>query len=160
MRRASPILVAFAILLFAAPTPAQAEPRWQIGIAGQTSWDELFTVVELLRVNYDVPIRASECLVGHPCIYISHYSSKDGRAGLAWARAGQRGSTNIAFNNAYDRGSSYRMEVLFHEFGHALGLSEHETTCNSSMQARVAMCGYHMVGYTPEQQERLRKIWG
>ncbi len=163
MRKALFALLVAVALLLGSPAHAQAAPQWQIGITevtGAGSWPELAAVVEALRTTYGVPINAEGCTPGQPCIHVWHYIGRDGRAGMAAPRPGEPRSSNVGLNHAYDRGSAYRQMVLFHEFGHALGLREHDDTCRSSMAPAIYSCGRYVLGYTPEQHATLKQIWG
>ena len=171
MRKAlalGPILAVILALSFAGPLPAQAAPAQvnpgkQIGVTevtGAGSWPELPAVVEAIRTNYGVPIHADGCVQGQPCVYVWHFTSRTGPAGLAGPRPGEPGSTNVGFNHAFDRGSTYRQMVIFHELGHALGLREHDSTCRSSMMPSLGSCGRYVLGYSPDQQAILQQIWG
>ncbi|MBA3490298.1 MAG: hypothetical protein H0T78_12315 [Longispora sp.] len=162
MRRA---LIALAVLL-AIVLPgsgrAEAAPRWSIEIVGTTNWPTEFAeVLESLRMTYGIPISYNNaCVATQPCIHFYHYQAADGLGGFVTGWPGRRGSSELAVNDTYDRGHSYRLEVLYHEFGHALGLVQHSPACQSSMQPTVGMCGSYMMGYTPTEQQRLRAIWG
>ncbi len=151
------VIVAVVVFLAALvwPATAQAAPT-SVGVTGSTSWYREYrqTLTDLQAMG--LPVHDG-CTAGEGCITLSHYRADDGSAAVT---RGHTGDATIRLNAAYDQGTSwYRRAVMSHEFGHALGLWNHGG-CDTSMMPTVAMCGAHVVGYTPAEQAQLHQIWG
>lgn len=147
------------MLLFIVPEPAEANlaPK-SIGVAGETTWPEIEEVINKLRYEYGIPIH-SNCLPQDTCVVVSHYSSAiDSQYAYAAFPTRKYGEGEIHLNNHYHQGRWQRMHLLFHEFGHILGLP-HLDSCDTAMQTYMGLCGHVTIGYTSEEQQQLRGMW-
>lgn len=151
--------LAIAASVIVSPSPAGAgEPETNvIRVNGYTDWWETIEAINTLRTRYGVPISAYNCNEETTfCITVSHYSARNGQAGYA-SREGNE--AEITFNNYYGKGRGIRMQILYHEFGHVLGLWEHSNRCDAVMQRELAKCGRPVTQYNQIEQEQLREIW-
>ena len=153
------VAASFIVALLGAPTAsAEAqEPHKEIRVNGLTSWPETIEVIRELREKWNVPIYEDDCLQGEAyCFTVVHYSEPDGHGGDA---GGTTGNGTIRLNDYYDAGHGHRKMVLYHEFGHLLGLWEHTETCDTSMARQIALCGYYVLGYNPTEWHKLMEEW-
>lgn len=160
MKRKLAAFVSIVILagLFGITSPAQAGTSGYsgIGVTGGTLWISEYHEA-LARMNgYGIPIHDG-CFTGDLCVHMGHYSQNDGQAGYA-VMAGNDGSV-VRFNTRGDRGRWYRLHLMMHEFGHHAGL-DHSNRCDSSMYHTIPACNIYILGYTPQEQQRLRELWG
>lgn len=157
MKIRSALIVGLAVIgLVVSPTPAQADTPPAVGFTGHTDWNETFEVIHDLRFSYGLNV-TNGCADDNRCITIGHYRARDGYAGRA---NGWTGNATVLLNSSYDWGHQYRLEVLYHEIGHALGLWEHGPACQTSMEEIITGCGYTVVGYTATEQQKLKELWG
>lgn len=153
------VVLSLVVALMAAPQPAQAEDgAKRIGVAGVTSWPEIYEVIDKLNKDFGIPIYDG-CIPEQKCILISHFRNSRDMAGWAEYTPGSFGHGKIRVNDAYDKGRWFRLQLLMHEFGHVLGL-DHTNDCYTSMQPTIGQCGHYVYGFTANEQGRLREIWG
>lgn len=148
------LTLALALLATVCTAVSHAGPRYTgIGITGTTKWPaELQEAIELMS-SYGVPT-TDGCWSGQLCVQVSHYSKRDGTAGLAI----MGDHPEIRLNDYYDAGHWHRMQLLLHEMGHQAGLG-HSRSCDSSMYPSVPACGYYVVGISAAERASLRERW-